>query len=101
MKDIHQLLSSKILEFLIANDEKGSIVITENAAAITEDLVNTIQSAYSGEIFSPQELFLFSQLAYECSTNKQVFQGELKSVTGYDSEQLTQVAKKLRTLSGV
>lgn len=101
MNDIETKLHKAMKGALLSAEEKSDIVVTGNIEQLSETLIQAIKPVYSGEIFSPEELFLFSQLASECAKNDKAFYGELESVTGFNQIKLIDLANKLKSLSGL
>ncbi len=102
MKNIDDLLANNMKEALHSLEEGGEIVITSNnPVSISLHLASAVKETYCGGLFTPNELFVLSMLAHEASVNKNLFQGELESVTGFSKSEMKVFAKKIRSLTNM
>ena len=100
MKDVDSLLKDKIKEALYSIEESGDIVIVSTVLGEASRLIaEKTKEAYVGGIFTHEELVFFRQLTSEAARNTKLFNGEMRTLTNYGSEEAEALSEKLRELT--
>ena len=100
MNDINSEIEAKIEASLHQIEINGDIVITTTVLKEAAELIRKeVSDVYVGKYFTPREIRFFSQLAYEASNNKTMFNQELQCLTGYSEKEAAELGKKLSDLT--
>jgi hypothetical protein len=99
MKDIDNVLVEAITSALHESELSGDLVIsTSTPASVSRRISKGVREVFTGDLFSPEELLALSSLIFHATSNKNFYDGEMHTLTGYTAEEMGGLGKKIREL---
>lgn len=102
MRDIQRELINSIVSALREAEDAGDIVICTAAPERAADLISEkVRAVFTGDIFSPEELFALSGLISQAVSDKRFYDWETPTLLGYTAEEMTELGSRIRQMTAL
>ncbi|MES2672555.1 MAG: hypothetical protein V4673_19330 [Pseudomonadota bacterium] len=102
MKDIRRELINSIVSALRKAEDAGDIVIcTTTPELIANPIYDSVRTVFTGDIFSPEELFALSKLISQATSDKRFYDWEMPTLIGYTADEMAELGERIRQLTAL
>lgn len=97
MENLEANLVEALSKGLKKAEENGALVLTTTVISdITNVLVESVKSSYTGGVLTPDEMFGVCNVLYHAVEDKRFYDWEMPTKCGYSSEEMKSITDKLR-----
>lgn len=102
MRDIQRELINSIASALREAEDAGDIVICTTTPERTADLISEkVRAVFTGDLFSPEELFALSGLISQAVSDKRFYDWEMPTLLGHSAEEMAELGRRIRHLTAL
>ena len=102
MKNIRRELINSIVSALRQAEDAGDIVIcTTTPELIANPISDSVRTVFTGDIFSPEELFALSKLISQATSDKRFYDWEMPTLIGYTADEMAELGERIRQLTAL
>lgn len=102
MKDIRREIINSIFSALRKAEDAGDFVICTTTPELTANLISDgVRTVFTGDIFSPEELFALSKLISQATSEKRFYDWEMPTLIGYTADEMAALGERIRQLTAL